>query len=368
VRTAGRHAGADPRLSPVELPRPSEDGPLLVVHDGGPTPQELFPPRSAVADHGLTCCVHAPAGRGTANAADLVLLQRLRSARHSSRPDHGGCRRRWCTSSPRCRRPVVALGRNLWKPLAGVSPRSASTADPSGPVRRGDKPYPAPTLPRTRTSIPPPCTGPRLPLLDRPPARRAPLLPCWSVSNTTRHQALGTLPPPDTSKSRQARPIGLNPVPKNEYKTCSNATLLKPGDSLGDTRIDASTIVVNCVFSSPFRKRSEARGLLIALRSLPRRLVECEIDHSGVVTILGIRGRRPPTAPRRSARPPVHRDRGPRCFGADSAKAIRAATSSLLKDGAPSSLRQDPPWTEQVRAAQVRYVCPHAHATVLSPR
>lgn len=35
------------RLAPFDLPRSTEDAPLLVIHDGGAVPQELFPPRSA---------------------------------------------------------------------------------------------------------------------------------------------------------------------------------------------------------------------------------------------------------------------------------------------------------------------------------
>ncbi|HET8642497.1 MAG TPA: hypothetical protein VFM37_11195, partial [Pseudonocardiaceae bacterium] len=46
------------RLAPVELPRASEDGPLLVVHDGGAVPQELFAPRSPwqTTMYGLPLC------------------------------------------------------------------------------------------------------------------------------------------------------------------------------------------------------------------------------------------------------------------------------------------------------------------------
>ncbi|MET0233683.1 MAG: hypothetical protein ABW224_03490 [Kibdelosporangium sp.] len=65
------------RLSPVELPRPSEDSPLLVIHDGGPTPQELFPPRTPWQTTVYVLPYLHPQAAATANAADLVLMQRL---------------------------------------------------------------------------------------------------------------------------------------------------------------------------------------------------------------------------------------------------------------------------------------------------
>src|ERR1700716_3022785 len=65
------------RLAPVELPRASEDAPLLVVHDGGVVPQELFPPRSPWQTTLYVLPYLHPRAESTAINADLVLLQRL---------------------------------------------------------------------------------------------------------------------------------------------------------------------------------------------------------------------------------------------------------------------------------------------------
>jgi hypothetical protein len=65
------------RLAPVELPRPSEDGPLLVIHDGGSAPQELFPARAPWQTTLYVLPYLHPQAGPTASAADLVLAQRL---------------------------------------------------------------------------------------------------------------------------------------------------------------------------------------------------------------------------------------------------------------------------------------------------
>lgn len=125
------------RLSPVELPRPSEDGPLLVVHDGGPTPQELFPPRAPWQTTVYVLPYMHPQAGATANAADLVLLQRMPVGQAQL------AARIWRLPPPMVREltnladdQVVALGRNLWKPLRLVTTSKEQAI--LGPVRRGD--------------------------------------------------------------------------------------------------------------------------------------------------------------------------------------------------------------------------------------
>ena len=125
------------RLSPVELPRPSEDGPLLVVHDGGPTPQELFPPRSPWQTTVYVLPYMHPQAGATASTADLVLLQRLPvgqaqlAGRVWNLPPH---MLQQLSTLPDDQ--VVALGRNLWKPMRLVTTQKEQQI--LGPVRRGD--------------------------------------------------------------------------------------------------------------------------------------------------------------------------------------------------------------------------------------
>ena len=125
------------RLSPVELPRPSEDGPLLVVNDGGPTPQELFPPRSAWQTTVYVLPYLHPQAGATANAADLVLLQRLPVGQAQL------AARIWRLPPPMVQElttlkddQAIALGNNLWLRLRLVTTQREQ--DILGPVRRGD--------------------------------------------------------------------------------------------------------------------------------------------------------------------------------------------------------------------------------------
>ncbi|WP_019818508.1 hypothetical protein [Saccharomonospora saliphila] len=125
------------RLSPVELPRPSEDAPLLVVHDGGPTPQDLFPPRSPWQTTIYVLPYLHPQAGALANAADLVLMQRL----PAGQAELAG--RIWRLPPQMMRQlttlkddQVVALGRNLWRPLRLVT--TSKEQQILGPVRRGD--------------------------------------------------------------------------------------------------------------------------------------------------------------------------------------------------------------------------------------
>jgi hypothetical protein len=125
------------RLSPVELPRPSEDSPLLVVHDGGPTPQELFPPRTPWQTTVYVLPYLHPQAGATANAADLVLVQRLPAGQAQL------ASRIWRLPPPMVNQltslkddQVVALGTNLWRPLRLVTTQLEQQL--LGPVRRGD--------------------------------------------------------------------------------------------------------------------------------------------------------------------------------------------------------------------------------------
>jgi hypothetical protein len=125
------------RLAPVELPRASEDGPLLVVHDGGAVPQELFPPRSPWQTTMYVLPYLHPQAATTANLADLVLLQRLPvgQAQLASRiwrlPPHMTQQLTTLKDDG-----VVALGLNLWLPMRLVTTQREQQI--LGPVRRGD--------------------------------------------------------------------------------------------------------------------------------------------------------------------------------------------------------------------------------------
>lgn len=125
------------RLAPVELPRASEDGPLLIVHDGGAVPQELFPSRSPWQTTMYILPYLHPQAATTANAADLVLLQRLPvgQAQLASRI--------WRLPAPMMQQlttlsddGMVALGHNLWLPMRLVTTQREQQI--LGPVRRGD--------------------------------------------------------------------------------------------------------------------------------------------------------------------------------------------------------------------------------------
>lgn len=125
------------RLTPVELPRASEDAPLLVVHDGGAVPQELFPPRSSWQTTMYVLPYLHPQAQHTANNADLILLQRLPVGQAQL------AARIWRLPPPMLNQltsladdAVVALGRNLWMPLKLVT--TPKEREILGPVRRGD--------------------------------------------------------------------------------------------------------------------------------------------------------------------------------------------------------------------------------------
>lgn len=125
------------RLAPVELPRAAEDTPLLVVHDGGAVPQELFPPRSPWQTTMYVLPYLHPQAGSTGNNADLVLLQRLPVGQAEL------AARIWRLPPPMMNQltsltddGVVALGPNLWLPLRLVT--TPKEREILGPIRRGD--------------------------------------------------------------------------------------------------------------------------------------------------------------------------------------------------------------------------------------
>jgi ESX secretion system protein EccE len=144
VRAAGEGPDGRPaplmqvrQLAPVELPRASEDAPLLIVHDGGAVPQELFPPRSPWQSTLYVLPYLHPQAEDTAINADLVLLQRLPVGQAQL------AARMWRLPTPMAQQlatltddGVVALGPNLWLPLRLVT--TPAEREILGPVRRGD--------------------------------------------------------------------------------------------------------------------------------------------------------------------------------------------------------------------------------------
>ncbi|HKR51734.1 MAG TPA: hypothetical protein VJT72_19550 [Pseudonocardiaceae bacterium] len=125
------------RLAPVELPRASEDAPLLVVHDGGAVPQELFSPRASWQTTLYVLPYLHPQAEGTASNADLVLLQRLPADQAQLAAQI------WRLPAPMTHQlaalpddGVVALGPDLWLPLRLVT--TPAEREILGPVRRGD--------------------------------------------------------------------------------------------------------------------------------------------------------------------------------------------------------------------------------------
>lgn len=125
------------QLAPLELPRASEDAPLLVVHDGGAVPQELFPPRSPWHTTLYVLPYLHPQAEGTAVNADLVLLQQLPAAQAQL------AARIWQLPAAMAAQlsaladdGVVALGPDLWLPLRLVT--TPAEREILGPVRLGD--------------------------------------------------------------------------------------------------------------------------------------------------------------------------------------------------------------------------------------
>lgn len=130
-------------LKPFDLQRPTEDAPLLVIHDGGAVPQELFPPRAPwQTTMYVLPYLHPQVGSGTAaNASDLVLLQRLplNQAQLAARI--------WYFDRARYQAQiqeltqlkddgVIALGNMLWAHIRLVT--QPKEEEVLGPIRRGD--------------------------------------------------------------------------------------------------------------------------------------------------------------------------------------------------------------------------------------
>ncbi|MDQ3903881.1 MAG: hypothetical protein M3300_00140 [Actinomycetota bacterium] len=143
-RAAGEGNGGGPaslvqvrQLAPAELPRASEDAPLLVVHDAGAVPQELFTPRSPwQTTLYVLPYLHVQAS-DTAINADLVLLQRLPADQTQLAAEI------WQLPAPMATQlatlpddGVVALGPNLWLPLRLVT--TPAECDILGPIRSDD--------------------------------------------------------------------------------------------------------------------------------------------------------------------------------------------------------------------------------------
>lgn len=127
------------RLSPFDLPRSTEDAPLLVIHDGGAVPQELFPPRAAwQTTLYVLPYLHPQVGTGTAaNTADLILLQRL----PLNQAQLAG--RIWYLQPQQIQQltriqdnEVIALGNMVWTPIRLVT--KDKETEILGPIRRGD--------------------------------------------------------------------------------------------------------------------------------------------------------------------------------------------------------------------------------------
>ncbi|WP_440901213.1 hypothetical protein [Actinosynnema sp.] len=125
------------RLSPVELPRPSEDSPVLVLHDGGHVPQELFPPRSPWQTTMYVLPYLHPQASSTIVNSELVLFQRMpiqqaqQVCQTMRRPPQLAQQLTTLKDDQ-----VIAAGFNLWMPLRLVT--NPAEQQILGAVRRGD--------------------------------------------------------------------------------------------------------------------------------------------------------------------------------------------------------------------------------------
>jgi hypothetical protein len=125
------------RLSPVELPRPSEDSPLLVIHDGGPTPQELFPPRTPWQTTVYVLPYLHPQAGATANAADLVLMQRLPAGQAQLAARIWRLLPQYVNELTLLKDDqVIARTNDMWRTLRLVTAQREQQI--IGPIRRGD--------------------------------------------------------------------------------------------------------------------------------------------------------------------------------------------------------------------------------------
>ncbi|GAB2746642.1 hypothetical protein GCM10027174_20830 [Salinifilum aidingensis] len=127
------------RLTPFDLPGASEDTPLLLIHDGGAVPQELFPPRAPwQTTMYVLPYLHPQISSGAvANTADLVLMQRLPLNQAQL------AQRIWSLHPQQVQQltqlqddGVIALGNMMWSPIRLVT--NTKEQEILGPIRRGD--------------------------------------------------------------------------------------------------------------------------------------------------------------------------------------------------------------------------------------
>lgn len=124
-------------LQPDTLPRPSEDHPLLVVHDGSAVPQELYPPRSGWQTTAYVLPYLHPQVGSTASSADVALVQRLPVGQAQLAGRMWRLRPSAMQSLATLTDDgVAAIGTDLWLPLRLVTTPLESAL--LGPVRRGD--------------------------------------------------------------------------------------------------------------------------------------------------------------------------------------------------------------------------------------
>ena len=127
------------RLTHFPLPPFDEDTPLLVIHDGGAVPQELFPPRAPwQTTMYVLPYLHPQVSSGqAANTADLVLIQRLPLNQAQL------AQRIWSLMNPQVQQltqlkddQVIALGNMTWTMIRLVTNKKEQEI--LGPIRRGD--------------------------------------------------------------------------------------------------------------------------------------------------------------------------------------------------------------------------------------
>ncbi|WP_439661888.1 hypothetical protein ACSHWB_10500 [Lentzea sp. HUAS TT2] len=144
VRAAGQGPDGRPsqlvqlrRLSPADLPRPTEDMPLLVIHDGGHVPQELFPPRAPWQTTMYVLPYLHPQASSTANNADLVLLQRLPMGQAQLAGQMWRLRPQMFQQLTQLKDDqVIAMGQDMWAHLRLYT--TPAEQQILGAVRRGD--------------------------------------------------------------------------------------------------------------------------------------------------------------------------------------------------------------------------------------
>lgn len=142
--TGGSEDGRPPalqirRLAHSDLPRSTEEVPVLVVHDGGAVPQELFRPRAPwQTTMYLLPYLHPQVSHGpVARASDLVMIQRL----PLNQAQLAG--RMWNLNPQQVQGltqleddKVISLGDRTWHLITLTT--GQRERDLLGPIRRGD--------------------------------------------------------------------------------------------------------------------------------------------------------------------------------------------------------------------------------------